>query len=74
MYSVDHLVRADSEHHEYWRHPLVQDNADVCEQQMLDVKINGEWEIEKVVGERVISRYHLKNATDIDNVFRKLGE
>ena len=36
---------------------MVADNADVCEEQMLDVKINGDWEIEKVVGERVISRY-----------------
>ena len=53
---------------------MVQDNADVCEEQMLDVKINDDWEIEKVVGERVISRYHLKNSTEIDNVFRKLGE
>ena len=51
MYSVDHLVQVDSEHHEYWRHPMVQDNTEVCEEQMRDVKINGEWEIEKVIGE-----------------------
>ena len=72
VYSVDHLIRANGEHQEFWRHPEHPDIVEVCEEQM--IKINDEWEIEKVVGERVLSGYHLRNSIEIDNVFKKLGE
>ena len=74
LYTVDHLLRANGEHHEFWKHPEHPDVAEVCEEQIIDVRINGDWGIEKVVGERVISRYHLKNSAEINNVFEKLGE
>ena len=73
-YTVEHLSRANGEHHEFWRHPEHPDIANVCEEQLIEVKINGDWEIEKVVGERVVSRYHLRNSIEINNVFKKLGQ
>lgn len=75
IYHVEHLARVNSEHHEFWRHPEHPDiSTTVCEEQFIVVKLHGDWEIEKVVGERVVSRYHLRNSIEINNVFKKLGQ
>ena len=70
MYVVDHLQQ-DGSNDDFWK-SLTKKPEDVCEEQFIDVKVDGTWEIEKVSGNRIISRYHLKNCKEIDNAFKKM--
>lgn len=69
---VEHLIRTNT--YDFWKNPADprEHTFDVEDEQFLDVKINGEWEVESVSGNRIIMRYHLKNSQQIDNAFKKM--
>ena len=66
-YTVEHLIRSSDGKNDFWKHPPVEDIQEVEDEQFLDLKINGEWEVEKVSGNRMSMKYHLKNSKEIDN-------
>ena len=71
---VEHLIRTTNNQDDFWKHPTIEDVHEVAEEQMIDLKIQGEWEIEKVSGNRMNMRYHLQYSKEINNAFTKLTE
>ena len=71
---VEHLLRGDSNSDDFWKNPGVpaDHTFEVEEEQFLNVKVNGEWEVAKVSGNRISMRYHLKNSKQIHNAFKKM--
>ena len=73
QYIVEHLVREKSSGNNYWKNPGGNDQTfPVDEEQFLLVKVNGEWEVDKISGHRISMRYHLMNSMQIDNAFKKM--
>jgi len=71
---VEHLLRGGSNSDDFWKNPGVpaDHTFEVEEEQFLNVKVNGEWEVAKVSGNRISMRYHLKNSKQIHNAFKKM--
>ena len=61
-YIVEHLVREKSSNDNFWKNPSNIQTFSVDEEQFLVVKVNGDWEVEKVSGNRISMQYHLKNS------------
>ena len=71
-YIIEHLHRYVDDQHEYWKHPVVADMQTVSEDQIIPCKVDGEWESTNTTATRIEMRFHLKNASAIDNTFQKL--
>ena len=70
---VEHLIREKDGGNNYWKNSGDNDQTiPVEEEQFLLVKVNGDWEIDKVSGNRISTRFHLFNAIQIDNAFKKM--
>ena len=73
-YVVEHLVRGNNSQNDYWRNSVANETFDVDEEQFLIVKVDGDWEVEKVSGSRISMRYHLRNSIKINNAFYKMEQ
>ena len=47
---------------------------EVIEEQIINLKVKGDWEIEQISRTGTLTKYHLKNAQEINNAFTKMAE
>ena len=66
---VEHLERSEKGKNVYWKYPIPDDVQIVVQEQILLVKINGEWDIG--TNARAM-KFVLKNSVPIQNTFNKL--
>ena len=66
---VEHLERLEKGKNVYWKYPIPDDVQIVVQEQILLVKINGEWDIG--TNARAM-KFVLKNSVPIQNTFNKL--
>ena len=69
---IEHLVREKDNGNNYWKNPGGNNSFEVEAEQLLLVRVNGNWEVDKVSGNRISMRYHLLNSMEIDNAFKKM--
>ena len=71
-YRIEHLHRVSNSQDDFWGNPTNDDIQEVQEEQIIQCKVLGEWEMENTKLLRIRMRYHLKYSKEIDNVFKKL--
>ena len=71
-YMIEHLERINSQD-EFWKYGSEKAEK-VIEEQIINLKVKGEWEIEQISTTRTCTKYHLLNAQEINNAFKKMVE